>query len=356
MEGNVLRGFAILISALAGFFFWPTYWPVWVIIAIAFVLDVAGERSVFLSKSVSDNTQETDGKSSPAEQKLLKEIELSQRVKMSIASPDKKKNSSITEGALDRVTASKASKRVPPPIEQRVNDCVPMEGSTRQVKPSTLVVATVPSRRLVNPMRVAEVVHEKQIRHLVHFTRCDNLPSIFKKGLMSVDDLEMIRCSSFRNDEQRLDGKHGAVSLSISFPNYKMFYKCRRERPNAEWAVLLLEPAILWELDCAFYQMNAAHRRMRHLPLSDARRPEALESMFSDSVMRRDQWLRTQDPTDIQAEVMVFEPIVPKYFLSVVFETFESKQRWACWTTPVETTISGRGRGVFGTRENYLAN
>lgn len=236
-------------------------------------------------------------------------------------------------------------------------DCPLAESGTGETKsqiPPLMKMA--PSGRDTASTRIKAIADAMRIKHLVHFTRCENVASILERGLMSVDDLEMDRLEAVRNDALRLDGKLGAVSLSISFPNYKMFYKYRCESPKTDWAVLLLKPAILWELDCAFYPMNAANHRMRQLPLSGATCPEALESMFVDSEVRRDPRLRPCDPTDVQAEVMSFQQIDPSYILSVAFEDSESKQRWGCRTGRFDTTIEGRGRGLFGAREPVLAN
>lgn len=97
------------------------------------------------------------------------------------------------------------------------------------------------------------------IEALVHFTHIANLSSILQYGLLGRAQLESISWVEppKYNDIYRLDGQREAICLSISFPNYKMFYKYGFNN-RSDWVVLLLKPSILWELDCKFYQENAA--------------------------------------------------------------------------------------------------
>jgi hypothetical protein len=166
----------------------------------------------------------------------------------------------------------------------------------------------------------------------------------------------MERVEAIRNDASRLDKKPGAICLSVSFPNHRMFYKYRCEMQGADWAVLRLNPAILWELDCLFYEMNAADHRMRHRPKSEVQGPRAFEAIFGDAGGARSPTLLPSYPTNVQAEVLVTEPIDPSYILSVAFETPQSHRRWASLTKNINVTIEGRGAGLFGSRKRVVAN
>ena len=112
--------------------------------------------------------------------------------------------------------------------------------------------------------QLQQICTERHIRTLIHFTRIENLSSILQQGLLGRSFLEK-RGQPFEwNDEQRLDAHKEAVCLSISFPNYQMFFSVRERKKKAneandsQWIVLLLDANILWELDCAFFQENAA--------------------------------------------------------------------------------------------------
>ena len=114
--------------------------------------------------------------------------------------------------------------------------------------------------------QIRDFCTERGIETLVHFTRFENLESILNKGLMSRKELEKWDSENqpVFNDSQRLDQCPDSISLSISFPNYKMFFPYRQKN-TAKWAVILLKPDILWEMDCAFCMDNAASSLIRYI-------------------------------------------------------------------------------------------
>ena len=168
-----------------------------------------------------------------------------------------------------------------------------------------------------------------------------------REGLIGRSLLEEREQDFLFNDKDRADSNKEAVCLSISFPNYKMLWDIRRkkEKPeeitDSQWIVLLLDAKVLWELDCAFCQTNAASSAVIPL-LSDGRigeqkRPEALEDMFADNfyASKRKIWIRRQNlqipkhyTTDPQAEVLVFDPISAKYIKEVHFYEEIALQTW----------------------------
>lgn len=173
-------------------------------------------------------------------------------------------------------------------------------------------------------IRIQQLCQQKNIKTLVHFTRIENLASILQHGLLGRETLSYFDSDYFSvfNDEQRIDGCEDAVCLSISFPNYRMFYRYRLENPEVEWAVLLIKPDVLWELDCAFCITNAASNPVRHIPLNDRRKPEAMESMFSSDIAQREELnIPNNYPTDPQAEVLVLENIPAQYITEVHFDS-----------------------------------
>ena len=114
------------------------------------------------------------------------------------------------------------------------------------------------------PEQLRQICDERGITTLLHFTRIENLSSILQKGLLGRSLLEESGQDFVWNDEQRLDAHKEAVCLSISFPNYRMFYSIREKKKetneanDSQWVILLLDTNILWELDCTFFQENAA--------------------------------------------------------------------------------------------------
>ena len=195
--------------------------------------------------------------------------------------------------------------------------------------------------------QIQQLCEERGITTLFHFTRIENLQSILQEGLIGRSLLETRGQQFLWNDPKRADGRKEAVCLSISFPNYKMFWEIRREKENTEeirdshWIVLLLDAKVLWKLDCAFCQTNAASGAVRSL-LSDERigeqkKFEVLESIFAEDYYdsKREIQISHQNlqipkhyTTDPQAEVLVFDPISSKYIKEVHFYNHTALQTW----------------------------
>jgi hypothetical protein len=106
-------------------------------------------------------------------------------------------------------------------------------------------------------------VKSREIEHLWHFTKVENLDSILKSGMMPRAMLEAQSANVAYNDEHRLDYQKTANCLSLGHPNYKMFYRLRRVNPNQGWVVLGIDPEVLWIKDCAFCDQNAATGSVR---------------------------------------------------------------------------------------------
>lgn len=198
---------------------------------------------------------------------------------------------------------------------------------------------------------------ELGIPHLVHFTRCENLSGILKHGLASIAVCKGEGISVVRNDMDRFDGKLDGISLSIAFPNYLMFYKYRKIFKDADWAVLLFSPRVMWEKDCAFYRYNAADARVSREAREKMQSLEALRDMFSsDAGGGREDALRRFDPTDPQAEILVFETIQSSYIEAVAFETREVRSKYLPVLGGLESFYAGPGKGLFGTRLRARVN
>ena len=212
------------------------------------------------------------------------------------------------------------------------------------------------------------ICRERGVEELLHFTSIDNLGTIVKYGLLSRDDLERMKIKYEYNDKKRLEGMRNAISLSVSFPNYKMFYRCRNYDENGNpkeraFVVISISKSILWELSCIFCPTNAAQRDIRML-LGDRQsrailsEPEAFEDMFSEKFYRiktrgyvgipqrlleksrireyflHESLLEAQRAilgipphytTDPQAEVLCLESIPNKYIRKIYVENEDAK-------------------------------
>jgi len=137
-------------------------------------------------------------------------------------------------------------------------------------------------------MDIRTFAEQLQIPYLVHFTRWENIDGIFQDGLCPKILLEDLPYEVVINDELRLDGHVDSVSLSIAFPNYKMFYRYRNNDPSQSWAVLALSPSVLWEYECAFCTSNAADARISKISVKDLKTIEAFMGMYKESNTRED--------------------------------------------------------------------
>lgn len=166
------------------------------------------------------------------------------------------------------------------------------------------------------------ILVERQVHKLYHFTQANNLKNIFKYGLLSRCELESRGIDCFINDEYRYDECLEAICTSIEFPNYKMFYKLRCDNPDIDWVVLELDANIICDVKCAFNWTNAGDSKSYSIPLNQRMTKSALEDLFNDKdgyPSRED--LRIPDcyPTNPQAEVLIFDIIPIDYINSVNF-------------------------------------
>jgi hypothetical protein len=164
----------------------------------------------------------------------------------------------------------------------------------------------------------------RRIDTLVHFTRMENLSGILSEGIVPRSVLERQTRKFILNDDIRADGCKDAVCLSISFPNYKMFWKLRQMDESAIWVVLLVRADVLWELDCAFCWANAARSVISRLPLAVRKHPASLECMFPDrceisGISRAACGIPDCYPTNPQAEVLAFSTIPPQHVTAAYF-------------------------------------
>ena len=175
--------------------------------------------------------------------------------------------------------------------------------------------------------QIQQICVERGIQTLCHFTRIENLKSILQRGLVGRSILEEIEIQFLSNDPDRYDRCPEANCLSISFPNYQMFYRLRKKKQKIEgvndsqWIVLLLDAKVLWELECAFCQLNAADNAVTNIPLEDRKRPEALKGMFADfyHIKHQDLSIPKNYPTHPQAEVLVFNRISVQFIKAIHF-------------------------------------
>jgi hypothetical protein len=188
---------------------------------------------------------------------------------------------------------------------------------------------------------------------LLHFTRAVNLPSIMQHGLYPVSRVAAIGVTPQVNDELRLDGHLDGTSLSIAFPNYRMFWKYRQANEGVEWVVLAVHPSVLWLKDCAFCRHNAADARISCQPINQLKTPAAFTGMFEEIEglkTRQEQRLKPYDPTDEQAEVLVFDVIEPSLIIGAVFENAATRDAYQGSLGNRKIVVHPARKGFFAAR------
>jgi hypothetical protein len=192
-----------------------------------------------------------------------------------------------------------------------------------------------------------------KVPFLMHFTRATNLPSIMLHGLYAMAHIAMIGANPQIYVELRLDGHLDGTSLSIGFPNHRMFYKYRQENAGVEWAVLAIDASVLWSKDCAFCRYNAADARISGQPMEVLKTVDTFIGMFDEiegHTPRQEQRLRTYDPTDSQAEVMVFDVIEPNLIRGIAFDSENVKKAYGAHLGTREVMVVRPNKSYFAAR------
>src|SRR5690606_21153837 len=95
---------------------------------------------------------------------------------------------------------------------------------------------------------------------------------------------------------------------------------------------------------------NAADARVSREPRDKMKSLDAFRDMFAEYTGPREPFLRQFDPSDPQAEILVFETIPRFYIEAVAFETKEVALKYKSVIGEIESFYAGPGRGLFGSR------
>ncbi|WP_201578987.1 DarT ssDNA thymidine ADP-ribosyltransferase family protein [Psychrobacter sp. Pi2-52] len=166
---------------------------------------------------------------------------------------------------------------------------------------------------------IENIIGSRGISILCHFTPINNLESILNNGLYPRDYIDENMPDAIWTDDGRFDGMKNGICLSLSFPNHQMFYSKRIQRKDIEsWAIIVLDARkVILNYDCAFFQTNSAFGDYRNKSLSEFMTSNAFLSLFQEEVetrngvVTRQNYLTDEFPTDVQAEIVVFDHIPP---------------------------------------------
>lgn len=195
----------------------------------------------------------------------------------------------------------------------------------------------------MNPYQ--QIVQQRNINYLVHFTKSSNLPFILgDEQLQStpngiVSD-ELLPQEIERNDKQRNDQHIEYVCCSVEFPNLLFQYSQKIKQLDElfdEWAFIYIDPSII-DNTTLFSPINAATGNGINLDSG----PDAFENIFGQKIdyykkygqgMRsrevvRPEGLPNNYASSIQAEVMIKDKIPKEYIREIRFpsNTFDYEQ------------------------------
>lgn len=174
-------------------------------------------------------------------------------------------------------------------------------------------------------VEVRDLVEERGITRLCHFTQSRNLAHIFgdQSGLQATNTLKKFRMPFNASDENRYDRHEDLICCSIEYPNVFYFTTARgREILFKDWAVLLIRPDYIWLESSRFCPCNAATGGGAYVCSG----VEGFDSLYDVSppgpnTVRRGSRHMHEVPTNIQAEVMVQGQISSSDITGIVFQS-----------------------------------
>ncbi len=182
---------------------------------------------------------------------------------------------------------------------------------------------SVPNEAISKQQLYIDYLSSRGVKYFVHFTPEENIDSIMENGLRPRSE-QTIKGTT--TDNLRLDLKLDALSLSISFPNYQMFYRKRKEMDTTNFVILRIAIDVLKEFNSdkiAFYSANAASGEAMVGQFADHCSLDALKEMFAETDKRMKN-LPKEYTTNPQAEVMIKGIIPSGYIKEMVFSSSEA--------------------------------
>jgi len=177
---------------------------------------------------------------------------------------------------------------------------------------------------------IIEEITKRKIKWLVHFTPAFNVSGILKYGLIPRNYLEKKPlCNVIQSvfpDDYRLDHLLKSNCISVSFPNYKMFY-LKRKQMGKNWSVILIDPEIITQCPCVFFHNNAASA------ITGDKTIQGWNKMFQDidiesppESLRKYLQLPSYYTTNPQAEILLNSVIPPKFIRAAYVEKWPIKK------------------------------
>lgn len=113
--------------------------------------------------------------------------------------------------------------------------------------------------------KLLEIAKNHNIEYFVHFTRLENLDSIIQKGIITRSELNFKQINYQYTDENRFDNQLNTISLSVTFPNYKMLFFLNDEKSGCKMVRIIDEARKHIEKKMCFQQSKRClQHHVRH--------------------------------------------------------------------------------------------
>lgn len=178
---------------------------------------------------------------------------------------------------------------------------------------------------------LGKIIKTRNIEHLVHFTNAKNIQSIMLNGIVPVKFHDELGIKSYINDYLRSDELTEATSLSVEFPNYKMFYKLRTENPYEDWAIIFVSSKVLLNKLCLFCYDNASNPEIKSISPEKRTSKQMFSKMFEDLEeypSRKKTKLKRYFTTSPQAEILISGIVEVEYIDKIVFIDTKIKEKY----------------------------
>jgi len=179
-------------------------------------------------------------------------------------------------------------------------------------------------------MRIQAESSRRGITRLCHFTQSRNLAHIFgdNNGILSRHTLVAHDMPHNPTDPNRFDGCDNLICCSIEYPNTYYFSTVRsRDLLFKDWVVLLLKPDYLWTAGTKFCPCNAAKACGAHIKDGYDTFLTLFSNVTPGSGFNRSSTHLACAPTDIQAEVLIVDPIPLDAITAIAVESEEQAKR-----------------------------
>tara|TARA_Y100000385_G_C13043054_1_gene616166 strand:- start:570 stop:1628 length:1059 start_codon:yes stop_codon:yes gene_type:complete len=164
----------------------------------------------------------------------------------------------------------------------------------------------------IRRLKILQILEERNITKLVHFTDVWNAFYIGKYGILSKEELEKQNIKHSSNDDQRLDNMDNFISLSVTNIN-KYVLKDFNNRNKRQWIKLYIDPKVILSDGVYFFYTNAASKVFpENKEIDQFSSPGAFEKMFDGEIKTSTKLIKRSvenrnlnEPTCIQSEIMI---------------------------------------------------